>query len=177
MAEKPTTASRTATTTCAREGRSSAVRSRCRPVPGSGGDGSGRGDGSGDGSGGGGGFWGTGFTDMAFSGMEQVSADRRHVGEDADPEHDDDAGGELAADAELVAEVDDRRGDDDVAEEGDDEDLVVEDPVEVGAQAAEDGVERGDDGDRQVGLETERDVGLEHDAEHDPGQEPEGGDH
>jgi hypothetical protein len=36
----------------------------------------------------------------------------RDVGEDPDAEDDDDAGGQLAADPELVAEVDDRRGDD-----------------------------------------------------------------
>ena len=41
------------------------------------------------------------------SGMEQVPADRGDVGEDPDAEHDDDAGGQLTADAELVAEVDD----------------------------------------------------------------------
>ena len=49
------------------------------------------------------------------------------VGEDPDAEHDDDAGRQLAADAELVAEVDDRGGDHDVGDERDDEHLVVED--------------------------------------------------
>src|SRR4051812_48343874 len=48
------------------------------------------------------------------SGMEHVPPDRCHVGEDADPEHHDDAGGELATDAQLVAEVDDQRGDEHV---------------------------------------------------------------
>ena len=44
----------------------------------------------------------------AGSGVEHVAADGGDVGEDPDAEHDDDAGRELAADAELVAEVDDQ---------------------------------------------------------------------
>jgi hypothetical protein len=54
-----------------------------------------------------------------------------------------------------------------VADERDHEDLVVEDAVEVGAQATEDGVERRDDGDRQVRLEAGGTSGLEHQAEDD----------
>ena len=53
------------------------------------------------------------------------------------------------------------RGDQHVADERDDEDLVVEDAVEEGAEGAEDGVERRDDRDRQVGLQRERHVGGE----------------
>src|SRR5688572_15825919 len=99
-AAKPTTASSTATTTWLRRGWSSAARRRSRPLsprPGVG----------------------------SSSGMEQVPSDRGDVGEDPDPEHDDHAGRELAAHAELVAEVDDGRGDHHVAEERDHEDLVV----------------------------------------------------
>ena len=44
----------------------------------------------------------------------------------------------------------------DVGDERHDEDLVVEDAVEQRAQAAEHRVERGDDGDRQVGLQPQR---------------------
>ena len=62
-------------------------------------------------------------------------------------EDDDDARRQLRADPELVAEEHDERSDDDVRQERDHEDLVVEDPVEKRAQAAEDGVERCDDGD------------------------------
>jgi hypothetical protein len=102
--------------------------------------------------------------------MEDVPSDRGDVGEDPDAEDDDDAGRELSADAQLVAQEDDRGGDDDVAHERDDEDLVVEDPVEEGAEAAEDGVERRDDGDRQVGLQPERDVWLEDHPQHDADQ-------
>ena len=88
-----------------------------------------------------------------------------------------DAGRQLAADPELVAEVDDRGGDDDVADEGDDEDLVVEDAVEEGAQAAEDRVERGDHGDRQVGLQAQRDVGGEDESGEHAEEESERCDH
>jgi hypothetical protein len=81
-----------------------------------------------------------------------VAPDGGDVGEDADAQHDDHAGGQLRADAELVAEVDDQRGDEHVGEERDREDLVVEDPVEERAQRAEDGVQRRHHRDRQVGL-------------------------
>ena len=84
---------------------------------------------------------------------------------------------QLGADAELVAEVDDRRGDDDVADEGDDEDLVVEDAVEVGAQATEDGVEGGHHRDRQVVLEAERHVGGEDQPGDDAEQQAQRSDH
>ena len=47
-------------------------------------------------------------------------------------------------------------GDEDVAHERHDEDPVVEDPVELGPDRAEHRVERGDDGDRQVGLQRRR---------------------
>src|SRR4051794_31262330 len=134
-----------------RDGRISAVRSRSRP------------DEAGDRS-------------MA-SGMEQVPPDGGDVGEDADTEHHDDTGRQLAANAELVAEVDDGSGDHHVAQEGHHEDAVVEDPVEVGAQPAEHGVEGGDDRDGQVGLQPEGHVGLEHDTEDDADHQPERGDH
>ena len=99
---------------------------------------------------------GVGRASASGQAWKRCRPDRGDVGEDPDPEDDDDAGRELAADAELVAEEDDAGRDHHVADERDDEDLVVEDAVEVGAQAAEDGVEGGDDGDRQVGLEAER---------------------
>jgi len=82
-----------------------------------------------------------------------VPADRGGVAEDADPQHDDDGGGQLRADAQLVTEEHDQRGDDDVRHEGDHEHLGVEDPVEPRAEAAEHGIEGGDDRDRQVGLQ------------------------
>ena len=68
-------------------------------------------------------------------------------------------------------------GDDDVGHEGDDEDLRVEDAVQPGAEAAEDGVQGRDDGDRQVGLQPERDGRVEEEAEQDAGRESEDRDH
>ncbi len=67
--------------------------------------------------------------------------------------------------------------DHDVAHERDHEDLVVEDPVEVGAQAAEDRVESGDHRDRQVRVEGQGYVGAQHQPEHDADDEPQHGDH
>ena len=90
-----------------------------------------------------------------------MSADRGDIAEDADTEHDHDTGRQLGADAELVTEEDDEGGDDHIGEEGDDEDLVVEDPVEDRPDPAEDRVQGGDDGDRQVGLRPQRDGGVE----------------
>ena len=71
-------------------------------------------------------------------------------------EDDDHARGQLGAHAELVAEEHDQRGDQHVGDERDDEHPVVEDPVEGSARRAEHGVERGDDGDRQVRLQPQR---------------------
>ena len=68
-------------------------------------------------------------------------------------------------------------GDQHVADEGDDEDLVVEDAVEEGPEGAEDRVERGDDGDRQVGLQAEGHVGLEDQSEDDADDQADDGDH
>src|SRR4051812_9481229 len=93
--------------------------------------------------------------------MEDVPPDLSDVGEDPDPEHDDHSRGKLAADTQLVAEVDDRRRDHDVGEERDDEDLVVEDALEIGTQRAEHGVQGCHDGDRQVRGESGRHVGRE----------------
>src|SRR4029078_11461443 len=101
------------------------------------------------------------------SAMEYAPPDRGDVGEEPDAEDDDHPGRELSADAELVAEVDDGGRDHDVGEEGDDEDLVVEDPFQGGAEGAAHGVEGGDDGDREVGVESRRDVRREDQAEDD----------
>jgi hypothetical protein len=48
---------------------------------------------------------------------EQPASQRRCVAEDPDAEHDDDRGGQLGADPELVAEVDDQRGNEHVEDE------------------------------------------------------------
>src|SRR5579875_2935607 len=45
----------------------------------------------------------------ASSGTEDPAADRRDIAEDADAEHDDHRCRELAADPQLVAEIDDQR--------------------------------------------------------------------
>src|SRR4051794_13202222 len=159
-AAKPSTASSRATVICARDpGRRSAVSSRVRP--------------SGVGSPG----VGSGVRSGVVSGMEDVPPDRGHVGEDPDAEHHDHPGGELSADAELVTEVDDQRRDQHVRDERHHEDLVVEDPVEEGAQRTEDGVQGGHHRDREVRLEPHRDVRLEEQSEEDAGEQAEGGDH
>src|SRR5689334_13774530 len=109
--------------------------------------------------------------------MEEVPPDRGDVGEDADTEDDDDTGRQLRADSELVPEEDDERRHDDVGEEGDDEDLVVEDAVEHRPDSAEDRVEGGDDRDRQVGLEPEGHVRVDEEPDADTGEEADEGDH
>src|SRR5262245_35516534 len=108
---------------------------------------------------------------------EQVPADSRHVAEDAYAQDHHDAGGQLPADAELVAEPHDQAGDEDVGDERDDELLVVEDSVELRAYAAEDRVQRGDHRDGQVRLQRGRDGGVQDDPEDDPGDEGEDGNH
>src|SRR4051812_29125127 len=123
MAANPSAARRTPTTTWAREGRNNASRSRWSP--GSSGFEDGRAWASGvtgsspaePAGGRGGAAW-----SWTSSGMEDVPSDLRDVGEDADAEDHDHAGRELATHAELVAQVDDRRCDDDVADERDHED-------------------------------------------------------
>ena len=52
-----------------------------------------------------------------------MPANRRRVGEDPDPEDDDDSGGQLRAHAELVPQVDDECGDEHVGEDYEDDDL------------------------------------------------------
>src|SRR6478735_1170705 len=89
-------------------------------------------------------WWPWGSDIVVPSGLEQLAPDGGGVGEDADTEHDHDAGRQLGADAELVAQVDDEGSDGDVGDERHHEDLVVEDAVEQRPHAAEDGVERGD---------------------------------
>ena len=85
--------------------------------------------------------------------VEEVAADRGDVGEVRTPSTTTTPVEELAADTELVTEEDDERRHDHVGEERHDEDLVVEDAVEDGPDAAEDRVEGGDDGDGEVGLQ------------------------
>src|SRR4051794_7050392 len=114
---------------------------------------------------------------MAGSRMEEVPADGRDVGEDPDAEDHDDARGQLAAHAELVTEVDDQRGDQDVGDEGDDEHLVVEDAVQEGAESPEDGIEGGHDRDRQVGVEPYRDSRLQQQPHEHAEQQADGRDH
>ena len=58
-----------------------------------------------------------------------------------------------------------------------DEDLVVEDAVEHGPHAAEDGVEGRDDRDRQVGLQPQRHGRVQEESGDHADDEAEGGDH
>lgn len=106
-----------------------------------------------------------------------MPSDRRRIGENTDAEYDDDAGGKLAADTELITEEDDQRGDEHVGDEGDDEDFVVEDTVEDRAQCAEYCVEGGNNGDRQVRLQPHGNCRMDHDAEYDSDGESERCDH
>lgn len=62
-------------------------------------------------------------------------------------------------------------------EERDEEDLVVEEPVEHGPQATEERVERRDDRDGQVGLKGDGDGGLEHEPRHDSEDQSDDCDH
>ena len=52
-----------------------------------------------------------------------------------------------------------------------------EDPVEIGAEPAEHRIQGGDHRDRQVGVERQGYVGTQHQPEHDPHEQPQGGDH
>ena len=87
------------------------------------------------------------------------------------------AGGQLRADAELVAEEDDQRGDEHVGDERHDEDLRVEDAVQARPHPAEDRVERGDDGDREVRLQPGRHGRAQHQPDDDADDQREGRDH
>ena len=70
-----------------------------------------------------------------------------------------------------------KRRDDDVRQERDDEDLVVEDAVEDRAHRAEHGVQSGDDGDGQVGLQPHRHGRVQEQADGEADQEAERGNH
>ena len=84
---------------------------------------------------------------------------------------------ELRADSELITEEDDEGRHDDVGQERDDEDLVVEDPVENSANGAEDCVQGRDDSDREVRLKPHRYGWVEQQADRQPYQESEGWNH
>src|SRR5690625_193799 len=160
-AANPRTINSTATTTWARPGRDLRARhNRCRPTGAVSG-----------------GVWSGVSSGGVCSGMEHVPSDRGDIREDADAQYHDDTGRQLAADAELVAEVDDQAGDQHVRYERHDEDLVVEPAVEERAERAEHGIERGDDRNREVGLQSRRDRWLEHESEHDARDQADNRDH
>src|ERR1700738_4701468 len=98
---------------------------------------------------------------------EQLAPQGRGVPEDPDAQHDDDCGRQLRAYAELIPEVHDQGGDQDIEHKRYDEDLGVEDPVKVRAQAAEHRVERRHHGDRQVRLHHFRHAGMKHQPQYD----------
>ena len=58
--------------------------------------------------------------------MEHLSPNGGSVGEDSDAEHDDDGSRQLRTHTDLITHPDDKGGDGDVGEEGDDEDAVGE---------------------------------------------------
>src|SRR3990170_1181770 len=78
--------------------------------------------------------------------FQQVPPDEPDVAEDADAERDDRP--EVDVHAEEVADRREQRGEERVREEPGEEDRQVEAFLQLGAQAAEDGVQRGEDSDR-----------------------------
>src|SRR5690625_7869946 len=103
--------------------------------------------------------------------------DARDVGEDPYSQHDDDGRRELTTDTELVAEEHDERSDQHIGDEGDDEDLVVEDPLHRRSYPTEDRVQGSDDGDGQIRLQPDRDVDVEQQPDHDSGEQTENRNH
>ena len=107
--------------------------------------------------------------------VEQVPADGGDVGEDPHAEDDDHTGRELGADPELVAEEDDEGRDETLERNETTKTLSSKMPSRMARTRAEDGVERGDDGDGQVGLQPHRHGRLQEQADDDaeaPGRWP-----
>src|SRR3954447_13267007 len=97
--------------------------------------------------------------------LDEVPPDQRDVVEDPEPEADE--GDEVEVEAQPVAHEGEQHGDERVDDEAADEDPIVVDAVELGADRPKNGVERRQDGDGGVALELEPDVDVEEEPGHD----------
>src|SRR4051794_13933113 len=95
----------------------------------------------------------------------EVAPDQRHVVEDAQPEGD--QRHQVEVEAETVADEREDHRHDRVRDEAADEDPIVVDPVELGPDGSEHGVERGKDRHGRVPGEFEADVDVEDEPEGD----------
>src|SRR3954451_11991599 len=102
--------------------------------------------------------------------LDEVPPDQRDVVEDPEPEADE--GDEVEVEAQPVAHEGEQHGDERVDDEAADEDPIVVDAVELGADRPKNGVERRQDGDGGVALELEPDVDVEEEARQDSDEEP-----
>src|SRR5689334_20554157 len=97
--------------------------------------------------------------------LHEVAPDQRHVVEDPEPEADE--CDEVEVEAQPVADERQDHRDDRVGDEAADEDPIVIDPVELGADRPQDRVERGEDRHRRVPTGLEADI----DVEDEPGKD------
>ena len=79
-------------------------------------------------------------------------------------------------DTDLVADIDDRRGDQHVGDERDHEDAVGEVTLQVRPEGSEERIHGGHDGNRQVRLQHQGHGRLQEESQHDAGQQAENGD-
>src|ERR671916_1976975 len=79
-----------------------------------------------------------------------MPADRRKIAEDPHAEYDNDSERQVAANSDLVTEVNEERRESDVREKRHEEDSLAKHALEAGSKSTKDGVERGHDRHRQV---------------------------
>src|SRR4029079_2817768 len=91
--------------------------------------------------------------------LHEVAPDERHVVEDPEPEAD--QRDEVEVEAQAVPDERQEHRDDRIGEEAADEDPIVVDPVELGADRPQDRVERGEDRHGRVPTGLEADVDIE----------------
>ena len=100
--------------------------------------------------------------------MKQRPPDSSSIREDANSQHHNDGRRQLCADANLIAHIDDRGRDQDIGDERHNENPISERALQVRTERPEEGIHRGNNGDRKVRLEDLGNRWLQHDAEHDP---------
>src|SRR6187401_1370589 len=105
--------------------------------------------------------------------LQEVAADECHVIEDAQAEGDE--GYQVQIVAEPIADEGEQHGDDGVDQEPADEDPIVVDAVELGADGPEHRIERGEDRHGRVATELEADVDVEDEPQEDAHQESQQG--
>src|SRR6478752_7203672 len=113
------------------------------------------------------------FVSVRLSGLQEVAPDEGHVIEDAQTEGDE--GHQVESEAEPIADECQEHRDDGVDQETADEDPIVVDPVELGADRSEDRIERGEDRHGRIPTEFEPDVDIEDEAHEDAHEESEQG--